>query len=219
MERSLIVETSTTTASMALVGPEGLQQRTFRSDRNHNALLFEPLTELLGADRSGIRRVLVGSGPGSYSGTRVGIAAAQGIGIALQCPVIAIPSILAVPSARQGARCLAIGDARRGSFWTAMIQHSRFTHEPRLCDAATLEEEVLAAQASAIPVIGFETSTGFPSGVSDVLRIEHPDASHLWEVWQAWDESARTSASAAIAQPIYLKPPHITVGKRPRLVE
>ena len=54
--------------------------RTFQSDRNHNAMLFEPLSDLLangGANEVGL--VLVGSGPGSYSGTRVGIAAAQGV--------------------------------------------------------------------------------------------------------------------------------------------
>jgi tRNA threonylcarbamoyl adenosine modification protein YeaZ len=114
---SLVIETSTPHASISLVDAEGhVETRSFCSDRNHNAMLFEPLRELLdGSPRPETALVLVGSGPGSYSGTRVGIAAAQGVAIATGCPAVAVPSILAVPSVANGARCLAIGDARRGT--------------------------------------------------------------------------------------------------------
>ena len=153
---TLVLETSTPHASIAVVGEDGaVEQRGFCSDRNHNAMLFEPLQELLAGDR-GIRLVLVGSGPGSYSGTRVGIAAAQGVAIALGCPAVAVPSILAVPSADGGAACLAIGDARRGSYWTARVENHRVIGEPALCDAAELAAIVEKALDENLAVFAFE---------------------------------------------------------------
>lgn len=215
---ALVFETSTPHASIALAGPDGvLEQREFHSDRNHNAMLFGPLSELM---RSGIGLVLVGSGPGSYSGTRVGIAAAQGVAIALGCPAVAVPSILAVPSADHGAESLAIGDARRGSYWSAMTSSSRLAAEPSLCDARELESRVSKAVADGIPVVAFEETGRFPlpEELAAMVRLEFPDAARLWRVWTAADGESRSSWSAEIPQPLYLKPPHITPGKRPPLL-
>ena len=217
---SLVFETSTPHASVALVGPDGaVDQRGFHSDRNHNALLFEPLQELLGGDMKP-SLVLVGSGPGSYSGTRVGIAAAQGVAIAMGCPAVAVPSILAVPAAANGARCLAIGDARRGSFWTARIGDHRLMEEPSLCDAAELGQRIAQASADGFVVFSFEGTARFPltDELSALVKIEIPDATHLWQAWCGADEDTRRKWSAEIPQPLYLKPPHITPAKRPWLV-
>lgn len=217
---SLVIETSTPHASIALVGPDGsVDQRGFCSDRNHNALLFEPLQELLGGDVKP-SLVLVGSGPGSYSGTRVGIAAAQGIAIAMGCPAVAVPSILAVPAAANGARCLAIGDARRGSFWTAGIGNFRLLDEPSLCDAAELSQRLARAAADGLGVFSFEDTARFPltGELSEHVKIEIPDATRLWEAWCGVDEDTRLNWSSEIPQPLYLKPPHITPAKRPWLV-
>lgn len=216
----LVIETSTPHASIALVDADGnITQRSFRSDRNHNALLFEPLQELLAGEMKP-SLVLVGSGPGSYSGTRVGIAAAQGVAIAMGCPAVAVPSILAVPAAEKGASCLAIGDARRGSFWTARIGNFRFLEEPSLCDAAQLETKVAQAAADGDAVFSFEDTQRFPpaADLSACVRIEIPDATRLWQAWRGADEDTRRKWSAEIPQPLYLKPPHITPAKRPWLV-
>ncbi len=215
---TLVVETSTPHASIALVGPAGVvSQRRFCSDRNHNALLFEPLDELLrscAADAIGL--VLVGSGPGSYSGTRVGIAAAQGVAIALGCPAVSVPSILAVPSADGGTACLAVGDARRGSFWHARVDQLRLTDGPALCDAHGLDAAVAAAVALGIQVFAFEEPSRFPlsAGVGAPIRLEFPDANRLWQAWLSAGDETRRQWATAIPQPLYLKPPHITPPKR-----
>lgn len=220
MNSSLIIECSTPRGSVALVGADGsIGQREFHSDRNHNALLFEPLQELL-SSRPSLDRVLVGTGPGSYSGTRVGIAAAQGIGLALDCPVIGLPSILAVPCAGGGANCLAMGDARRGSFWICGIDQLRLASPPQLVDATALAEAVAEALTGGSPVFSFEDAGRFPipDGIQSRIRLEHPDATRLWQAWQAADIVQQTAWQAQPAQPIYLKPPHITPGKSPRLI-
>lgn len=220
-EHCLVLETSTPHASIALAGPDGVsQQRSFHSDRNHNALLFEPLQEIL-RSTDGIGLVLVGSGPGSYSGTRVGIAAAQGVAIALGCPAVAVPSVLAVPSAKNGAACLAIGDARRGSYWTVTIENFRLGGEPQLCNAEELAEAIASAAATDVPVVSFEDPARFPlpAELTGIVRLEFPDAERLWQAWQGADEETRQRWRAGIPQPLYLKPPHITPARRPWLVK
>ena len=216
---TLVLETSTPRASIATIQPDGnLKQREFTSARSHNALLFSPLQELLDARQSAeIGLVLVGSGPGSYSGTRVGIAAAQGVAIAAGCPAVALPSILGVPSAVNGAACLAIGDARRGSFWTAMIKDSHLQAEPELTDAVGLEAIVSASIAADIPVISLEETANFPLSPELIgqVRLEFPDATRLWNAWQSSALQTRDRWTSEPPQPIYLKPPHITPAKRP----
>jgi tRNA threonylcarbamoyladenosine biosynthesis protein TsaB len=220
-EQCLVLETSTPHASITLAGPHSVsRQRSFHSDRNHNAHLFGPLQEIL-SSTDGVSLVLVGSGPGSYSGTRVGIAAAQGVAIALGCPAVAVPSVLAVPSAGNGAACIAIGDARRGSYWTVTMGNFRLGGAPQLCDAEELAAAIANAAADEVPVVSFEDPSRFPlpAELAAMVRLEFPDAERLWQAWQGMDEETRQRLSGEIPQPLYLKPPHITPAKRPWLVK
>ncbi len=215
---SLVFETSTPRASLAAIEADGrMGLRQFTGDRSHNAELFSPLKELLeGRDAREIGLVLVGSGPGSYSGTRVGIAAAQGVAIAAGCPAVALPSILAVAAARDGAACLAIGDARRGSFWTAEVTANNLRSAPELTDAAGLERLVSKALDAGTPVFSFEPTNRFPlpSALAAEVLLEFPDAGLLWQAWQLASAEDRERWLASPPQPMYLKPPHITPAKR-----
>ncbi|BCU76441.1 tRNA (adenosine(37)-N6)-threonylcarbamoyltransferase complex dimerization subunit type 1 TsaB [Luteolibacter sp. LG18] len=208
---TLVFETSAPTASLLLAGPDGVvAERAFCSDRSHNAVLFGPLSEVLnGLPPTSIGRVLVGSGPGSYSGTRVGIAAAQGIALAAGCPAVAVPSILAAPSAANG-NAWVVGDARRGSFWISRIEEGRITREPELIDGADFAREL-----AGIPAVTFETAARdpFPAGLE--ITREIPTARLLWDAWQRSPESERARWAADSPQPLYLRPPHITESKRP----
>ncbi|MFD0893098.1 tRNA (adenosine(37)-N6)-threonylcarbamoyltransferase complex dimerization subunit type 1 TsaB [Luteolibacter ambystomatis] len=211
---TLVFETSTPTASLLLAGPDGVvAEREFCSDRSHNAVLFGPLGELMaGLVPSDIGLVLVGSGPGSYSGTRVGIAAAQGVALAAGCPVVAVPSILAAPGAANGMTCMVVGDARRGSFWISVMEHSKIVVEPTLIEGAEAFGHELDGILCAVT---FETSVRdpFPSGLTIPRQI--PTARLLWEAWQRSPESERARWAAESPQPLYLRPPHITESKRP----
>ena len=164
--------------------------------------------------------VLVGSGPGSYSGTRVGIAAAQGTAIAAGCPAVAVPSLLAVPSAENGAACLVIGDARRGSFWTAGVEGFQMVSAPELTDAEGMVGKVSEAIASGWPVVSFEDPARFPLAAELLasVRQEFPDAWRLWQAWLKNPEEIKAAWMSAPPQPIYLKPPHITAAKRSWLI-
>jgi tRNA threonylcarbamoyladenosine biosynthesis protein TsaB len=208
---TLVFETSSPTASLLLAGPDGVQvERAFTSDRSHNAVLFGPLSEVLaGISPQEIGLVLVGSGPGSYSGTRVGLAAAQGVALAAGCPVVAVPSVIAAPSALAGS-CLVIGDARRGSYWTAAVKAGQLEREPELTDEEGFRKLVESAEL----LISFEDAarTKFPT--DRAISFEQPTAALLWQAWRATPPAVQEAWANEPPQPHYLRPPHITESKR-----
>lgn len=210
MRSVLIIETSTDTASIALAvdGEIGVE-KTFRSDRRHNAMLFEPLSEIIAEHGTHLfDAVFVGSGPGSYSGTRVGIAAAQGAALVAACKAVAIPSVLATPEALTGENCLACGDARRGSYWTARINGGGFVSGPEITDVFGFDAVVSAAVEKGTTVFSMETIRGKD------IPVTRPSASGLWQVWQNASAQTRALWVAHQPQPIYLAPPHITPSKK-----
>jgi tRNA threonylcarbamoyladenosine biosynthesis protein TsaB len=198
---------------MLLAGPDGVcLERTFSSDRSHNAVLFSPLAELLaGVAPEQIGLILVGTGPGSYSGTRVGIAAAQGVALAAGCPVVGVPSILAAPSAANGGACRIVGDARRGSLWISRVENFRVTKEPQLIDASGFRAGLDAAGDGIVAT--FEPNGSFAPDIE--ILPEGPTAGLLWAAWQASPPSERERWMTESPQPLYLRPPHITESKRP----
>ncbi len=206
MPAILIFETSTDTASLALaVDGRIVIEKSFTSDRRHNALLFGPLAEII--EEYGSRHfdaVFVGSGPGSYSGTRVGIAAAQGAALISGCKAIAIPSILSTETALSGKPCIAVGDARRGSYWIANIKDGDLIDDPVLTDSigfqAALDLNPLCFSMESIRL--------FP------VPLEKPSARGIWQVWENASPQARALWTAKPPQPIYLAPPHITPSKK-----
>ena len=79
--------------------------------------LFPALDDLLG--RSGVTykdltRVAVTTGPGSFTGLRIGLSAARGLGLALNVPVLGIPSLFALSLTSQCDPVAVLLDAKRG---------------------------------------------------------------------------------------------------------
>jgi len=117
MSTILAIETSVPQASIALLSGGQIEQKNFESHRQQNQLLFEPLQELIESlGEQSIDTILVGTGPGSYSGSRIAIAAAQGLATVYGAKVIGICSFYCVPSVDR-ENTIAIGDARRGSYF------------------------------------------------------------------------------------------------------
>lgn len=208
----LFVETSTPRASIALLrGSDCLHEEEFLGDRSHNSLLFAPLERALARLREGemLGEVVIGTGPGSYSGTRVGIAAGQGVALVHGCPAAGLSSLLAVDSAVPGA--LAVGDARRGSGWRAEIPNA----EPELCGVGELGEAMRRVLATGLPVFSLEpvSGLGLPAELADRVILERPTARALAAAWLGMTEAGRAEATRLPVQPVYLRPPHVTKAK------
>jgi tRNA threonylcarbamoyladenosine biosynthesis protein TsaB len=123
--RILGIETSSLRGSVALVDGDRCVCLEHERENAHGESML-PLVERAlasaGWARGQIERIAVGTGPGSFTGLRVGIALAQGLAEGLGVPLFGVPSLkaiaLAVPAHRRGARCVLV-DARRGELFLA----------------------------------------------------------------------------------------------------
>jgi tRNA threonylcarbamoyl adenosine modification protein YeaZ len=98
----LAIDTSTAACTAALFDSSGtcFASRDEVIGRGHSERLVPMLDELLDGCRAEL--ILVGVGPGSFTGIRVGIAAAQGLAIAWNCELAGMSS-LALLAASVGA--------------------------------------------------------------------------------------------------------------------
>ena len=89
----LAIDTSTAACSAALFSATGecIAQRDEMIGRGHSERLVPMIEELLGGRTAD--RILVGVGPGSFTGIRVGIAAAQGLAIGWDAPLAGMSSL------------------------------------------------------------------------------------------------------------------------------
>lgn len=218
---TLVIETSSGHGSIALAGrTAGCSMREFGSDRRHNSAIFEPLAALLAGLEPGeigqIGQVLVGSGPGSYSGTRVGIAAGQGVALAHGAELVAVPSILGLGLKRSA---WVLGDARRGSYWLARLEAGKLWIPPTVFEQEEFRAVLAAEAAPSVEILSFEptaklaAAAGFPE---DRIALAVPNARALWDFWNQCSEAERNEFRAVSPQPIYLKPPHITAARTDR---
>jgi len=98
----LLLETATAVCSVILSrGERILASRTAQGEREHASVLgvyIREVTAEAGVRMADIDGVVVSRGPGSYTGLRIGVATAKGICYALNKPLIAIDTPMAMAS-------------------------------------------------------------------------------------------------------------------------
>lgn len=159
--RVLGIETSTRRGSVALTdGGRVLAHASHEVPDAHAEQLLELLRGVLRESdgrRETVDRIAVGVGPGSFTGLRVGIAFAQGLGLGLDRPVVGVSSLQALAEAAatvapsDSLRVVAL-DARRAEVFAAIYDQQRRPVLapivlPRATAVATLEQH-LAGRAA-----------------------------------------------------------------------
>jgi tRNA threonylcarbamoyl adenosine modification protein YeaZ len=112
----LAFDTATDRATSALVADgEVLGERVSRA-----STLLQDVDALLrqaGAQARDLDALAVGTGPGSFTGTRIGLAAARGLALALDLPAAGVSTLDALAAGAPGA--LAVIDAKRREVFVA----------------------------------------------------------------------------------------------------
>jgi tRNA threonylcarbamoyl adenosine modification protein YeaZ len=94
----LVIECATAACSVALIDGERLiDERHELVGRGHAERLLPIVQELIGRERPG--SILVDCGPGSFTGLRVGLAAAHGLGIGWRVPIAGYSSLALIAAA------------------------------------------------------------------------------------------------------------------------
>ena len=154
---TLAFDTATAVATSALVdGDEVLGERASRAQT-----LLEDVDALLrqaGAHPSDLDRLVVGLGPGSFTGVRIGLATARGLALALDLPGSGVSTLVALAAGAPGA--LPVVDAKRREVFTLVDGEPRVLAPEELLlddggvcvgDGARRYRQLLEARGAAVP--------------------------------------------------------------------
>ena len=174
-------------------------EQDFTSHRSHNSMLYAPLAAALEIAGTELAKIVVGTGPGSYTGVRISIAAAHGVALSRDVPVIGLPSIATLSEAPEH---LVVGDARRGKFYTALVRNGRLVDGVPLHDESGLRAWL--DEHAGLPC--FTSDPAAPLQLPQVL-LAQPSARLL--ALQAENEQA----TGADIEPLYVQEAFITKAK------
>lgn len=120
------LDSSGLVASVAVVEDQELRgEFTVNFKKTHSQTLLPMLDELaqmIELDLNTIDAIAVAGGPGSFTGLRIGSATAKGLGLALDKPLVHVPTIDALAYNLYGAKDLIcpLMDARRNQTYTGL---------------------------------------------------------------------------------------------------
>ena len=124
----LALDSSGLVASVAVVEDDNmLAEYTVNYKKTHSQTLLPMLDEIgkmIELDLSTVDAIAVAAGPGSFTGLRIGSATAKGLGLAMNKPLIHIPTLegLAYNLCGTDAIVCPIMDARRGQVYTGIYE-------------------------------------------------------------------------------------------------
>ena len=142
------IDTSSKFLNIALSEDEDIiKEESYLLDRRHASQLVPKVKELLKKYRTPISKIdvfIIGLGPGSFTGLRIGVSAIKGFGIASGKPCIGVASIdsIACNAQENNKDIIPIIDAKRGQVYAA-IYRRKGNKVARLSDYLILPIEKL----------------------------------------------------------------------------
>lgn len=220
----LALDTATQTMSLALHDGEALlAEQTWHSGNKHNQLLANAIQTMFAACDIGLDALTVlavSTGPGSYTGLRVGVALAKGMAAVRDLPLVGVSSLdtLAAAHPFQNTRhhLLVVVQAGRGRIVAGRYRVKKGRWVPYADPRLTTWEELLAGLEGSFFVTGEVDAAG-----RSALEAARTDARALTlvnpaqrlrragflaqEAWRRYHEGSPTDFAPARLLPLYLK--------------
>lgn len=195
------------TRSSRLIAHESLLMK-----RGHAEALMPLIARVMassGISFADLDRVAVTTGPGSFTGLRVGLAAARGIGLAADKPVVGVTTLTAfaapVVSRDAGHPVISAIDARHDHVYYQVVSSDGGPLvKPRV---APIDEVLEAAQFGAPHIVGNAAgmlAARWPAAAAPPVQVDTRPAPEI--SWLAWLGVA-VDPETALARPYYLRAP------------
>lgn len=210
------IDTALGACSAAVIrGSDVLGQRHARTGNRHAEWLFGQITEALTEAEvtwADLDRLAVTVGPGSFTGTRVGLAAARGLAMGRGLPLVGVTTLEAVAAAAHdeaggsGRLTAALFDARRNEVYLQIFLGISAQTEPSVLapEAAAAQIAEAARAKAAVPLLA---GTGadlvarhLPAGTADMSPA--PPLPHA--AWVARLAAAKPLPTS-LPDPLYLR--------------
>jgi tRNA threonylcarbamoyladenosine biosynthesis protein TsaB len=219
----LAIDTALDACAAAILDTDAgtpIAQESLAMKRGHAEALMPLIGRVIKQSGIGffeLDRIAVTTGPGSFTGLRVGISAARGIALAAGKPVVGLTTLSAyaapVVSESGGHPVISAIDARHDHVYFQVVGGDGSSLiEPRV---ARIEEALGAAQFGAPHLVGNAAgmlAERWKPDAPQPFRIDAQPAPDI--VWVAW-LGAAVNPDAAPARPFYLRAPDAKLPKDP----
>jgi len=151
----LAIETATESCSVALSLNGVLSSKREISPTGHSKLVLGMVSELLqrqGLQLEDLDAIAVDTGPGSFTGLRIGIGIAQGLAFGASLPVMAVSSLAALAADYPGELVIAAIDARMEQVYWALFDN-RQQSKMLLTPAVTAPDVVGSLAQTAVSAV------------------------------------------------------------------
>ncbi|MET7696058.1 MULTISPECIES: tRNA (adenosine(37)-N6)-threonylcarbamoyltransferase complex dimerization subunit type 1 TsaB [unclassified Streptomyces] len=211
----LALDTATPAVTVALHDGTSVVASSSQVDaRRHGELLLPAVDRVLaeaGLKLDAVTGVVVGVGPGPYTGLRVGLMTADTFGLALGVPVYGLCTLdgLAYAAEIEGPFVVAT-DARRKEVYWARYEDAR----TRVTEPAVDRPAEIAETVAGLPAVGAGALL-YPDTFPDVRAPEYVSAAALAALAA---ERLAAGEDLAAPRPLYLRRPDAQVPKNYKVV-
>ncbi|QNF35314.1 tRNA (adenosine(37)-N6)-threonylcarbamoyltransferase complex dimerization subunit type 1 TsaB [Adhaeribacter swui] len=224
----LAIETSSSICSVALFHDQQLlalsELQIEKSHSSHITVLINQMIANCNLSMMDISAVAVSSGPGSYTGLRIGTSIAKGLCFSLNLPLLEVSTLHALASAQiqitpQAEKFLfcPMLDARRMEVYTCIVNHlgeEQFPIKPVILSSSTFEEYLVkqpilffgSGATKFQTLIGNHSNGIFVHSLPISAKYMGAIAYHKFNTQQYED--------VAYYEPFYLKEVYITSGTK-----
>ena len=207
--RILAVDTALGACSVALLDGDDVRAHIVEPmDRGHAERLAPMVYEAMKAakaDFASLDRLAVTTGPGTFTGQRVGLAFMRGLRLALKRPLTGITTLEAIAAAAMAqtgkSKAAVIHDARREEAYLLLQQDDTTVQQPEVMLFRDAVERIAAFGPCALAGTGGEAAAEKLGPAFALSAIRQPDA--LWVARLAAQRPATQDAPG----PLYLRAP------------
>ena len=216
MNYILHIDTTTKKCSVALAqdGELMIQKELLSEEFSHSVQLHPFIEEVLkesGLKSSSLSAIAISKGPGSYTGLRIGVAAAKGLCFALDLPLIALNTleIMVQPyEVSPYSFIIPMLDARRMEVYTAIFDETKKWIKETTAEVLTKNTFTSIVNEQSCLIIGdgaIKFKTLHPKiNASYTNEIHYPVAKDM--ITLAWKKfNAKEFEDLAYFEPFYLK--------------